>query len=425
VPTEVPAPVTVEGERLRAETPGAVTVRTAVVETPLLAAVIVVVEFVVPVPAVTVKVAVEEPAATVTEAGTVATAVALEVSATTTPEPPALPVRVTVPVEVEPYAIDVGLRVTELTAEPVKASVPVAVVEPVVPVTVTLVLAPTVEVVAVNVAVVAPAATVTLAGTVTEAAPDERATGRPPVGAAPLMVTVPVELAPPATVAGLKLSAEITGELTVSTAVPEVPLNVPVIVEVPLRGNVVTVKVALVAPDATVTDAGTVAREVLDEVRATTAPPVPAALEIVTVPVDGVTPATVVGLSETVVTVGARTVSVFETVVVPVVAETETGVVRLTAWLVAVNVAVVAPPPTVTDPGTVTAALPEASVTVRPPAGAAPARVTVPVDDVPPTTDDGEKAIVLTTAGMTGRATRSVIPHALAVKLAVTLLATT
>ena len=318
-----------------------------------------------------------------------------------------------------------GLTETALRDEPVRARLPETVVAPVVPDTETDVLAPTVEVVAVNVPVVAPAATVTEAGTVTAALPEERATTRPPAGAALVIVTVPVELTPPATVAGLKDSALITGAVTVRVAVAVVPLKVAEMVDVPLSGRVVTVNVPVELPAATVTLVGTVATEVFDDVSVTTSPPVPAGLERVTVPVEGVTPATVVGLSEREATVEAVTVSVLVTVVVPVVAETTTGVDVATAEVLAVKLADVAPAATVTEPGTVTAALPDERPTVRPPAPAAPAKTTVPAEEVPPTTDDGEKEIVLTTAGITGRANLSVIPHALAERLAVILLVTT
>lgn len=62
----------------------------------------------------------------------------------------------------------------------------------------------------VNVAVVAPAATVTLEGVLATAVLLlERETTAPPAGAAPLRVIVPVEdCAPPVTLAGLKLSEE-------------------------------------------------------------------------------------------------------------------------------------------------------------------------------------------------------------------------
>src|SRR6266849_6723943 len=59
----------------------------------------------------------------------------------------------------------------------------------------------------------------------------------------------------------------------------------------------------------------------------------------------------------------------------------------LTALVVTVKVALVAPAPTVTLAGTVAAAvLLLDSVTVAPPAGAAPLKVTVPVEELPPVT---------------------------------------
>jgi hypothetical protein len=54
--------------------------------------------------------------------------------------------------------------------------------------------------------------------------------------------------------------------------------------------------------------------------------------------------------------------------------------------VVAVNVAVLLPAFTVTDAGTETAVLLLESDTGIPPVGAAAARVTVPVDELPPTT---------------------------------------
>ena len=67
----------------------------------------------------------------------------------------------------------------------------------------------TLLVVTVNVALLAPAATVTLAGTVAAAALSlERETAAPPLGAGPLRVTVPAEGDPPITLIGLSATDE-------------------------------------------------------------------------------------------------------------------------------------------------------------------------------------------------------------------------
>ena len=61
----------------------------------------------------------------------------------------------------------------------------------------------------VNVALLAPAATVTLAGTVAAAVLLEREMAAPPLRAGPLSVTVPVEdCAPPVTLVGFSVSEE-------------------------------------------------------------------------------------------------------------------------------------------------------------------------------------------------------------------------
>ena len=152
----------------------------------------------------------------------------------------------------------------------------------------------------------APAATVTLAGTLaTVALLLDSPTTAPPMGAAAVNVTVPVAPAPPATLVGLvvtedRLGAAGTG-LTVSRAVRETPPRVPEIdsaVEA-VTVFVVMLKVALVVPAATVTLAGTTATAVLALLRLTTAPPVGAPPVRVTVPCDELPPTTEVGLTLT------------------------------------------------------------------------------------------------------------------------------
>ncbi len=66
-------------------------------------------------------------------------------------------------------------------------------------------------VVTVNVALLAPAATVTLPGTVAVDVLLLRVTAAPPAGAGPLSVSVPVEEEPPLTVVGLSATDESVG----------------------------------------------------------------------------------------------------------------------------------------------------------------------------------------------------------------------
>ena len=152
----------------------------------------------------------------------------------------------------------------------------------------------------------APAVTVTRAGTLaTVVVLLDSVTIAPPVGATVVNVTVPVLAAPPTTLVGLTVTEDKLagggGGLTVSTAERETALKVPVIdsaVEA-VTDVVVTVKVALVAPAATVTLAGTVAAAVLALLRPTTAPPAGAPAVNVTVPCDELPPTTEVGVTLT------------------------------------------------------------------------------------------------------------------------------
>jgi hypothetical protein len=94
---------------------------------------------------------------------------------------------------------------------------------------VTVVDAATVLVLTVNDALVAPAATVTLEGTLAAVVLLlESTTCAPPVGAGPLRVTVPVEEFPPVTLVGLKVKeARVGGVGGAGATVSEADLVAP------------------------------------------------------------------------------------------------------------------------------------------------------------------------------------------------------
>jgi len=180
----------------------------------------------------------------------------------------------------------------------------------------------------VKVALVAPAGTVTLAGTAATAVLLlASVTTIPPLGAGALRVTDPWDAFPPTTLAGLRLTLDTVtagAGLTVSVAdrvtppaVAEMVADVTAVTDV-----VVIVKVALVAPAGTVTLAGTVVAAELSE-SVTTTPPEGAAALRVTVPVAELPPTTLAGLMLTPVRVGVAdgfTVSIAVCVTPPYVA---------------------------------------------------------------------------------------------------------
>jgi len=147
-----------------------------------------------------------------------------------------------------PPVTDAGETLTETSVGAVMESVAVALFPFTVAVIVAVTAALTAAVVTVKVADVCPAATVTVPGTVADELLDASATTRPPVGAGPLSVTVPVEETPPATVVGLSVTEVVTGAETVRDAFALV-VNAPAeIVEVVFVATaaVVIVNVAVV-----------------------------------------------------------------------------------------------------------------------------------------------------------------------------------
>ena len=146
-----------------------------------------------------------------------------------------------------------------------------------------------VPVVALNVAEVAAAATVTEAGTVRVEFVLVRVTLAPPVGAGWLKLTVQVleELGP--RLVGTQASEETVADgVRVMVVLAEVPLYVAVTVALWELEIVAAVawKLAVVEPAPTVTDAGTVKPDVLLFDRVTTVPPLGAAMDSVTVQVE-------------------------------------------------------------------------------------------------------------------------------------------
>ncbi len=104
-------------------------------------------------------------------------------------------------------------------------------------------------------------------------------------------MTVPAEDDPPATEVGDKLSDVTAAGVTVSFALTETPVSVPVIfaATVAVTGEVVTINVVEVDPAGTVTVAGTTALLLL-EANLTTSPPLGAGPVTVAVPVEELPP---------------------------------------------------------------------------------------------------------------------------------------
>lgn len=149
-------------------------------------------------------------------------------------------------------------------------------------------------------------------------------------------------------------------------------------------------KVPVAEPLGMVMFAGTLAINDMLLLRVMDTPPAGAGPLNVTVPVDGLPPATVVGFSVTELKATAGVIArdavlltlLYLAVIVAVLDE-------LTTLVVTAKVAVEVPAATVMLAGTTALVLLLERVTVVPPVGASPVKVTVPVDGLPPITGVG------------------------------------
>ena len=223
----------------------------------------------------TVKLALERPAATVTAAGR-ATTIPLALRATAAPPGGARPFNWAVQASDPGISSVVPPQLNDCNAGGFTVTVTLVDWPLEVAVTVTGWVAATAEVVAENPAEVAAAATVTAGGTETAAWLLERLILRPPDGALPASVTVQAREAPPVTVDGVQTSDDrATGPASnVKLTLRETPPAVAVTVAVPAAAvsPALTVKLPLVAAAATVAEAAIVTAAPL-ELSATMVPP--------------------------------------------------------------------------------------------------------------------------------------------------------
>src|SRR5712692_4091659 len=273
-------------------------------------------------------------------------------------------------------------------------------------------------VVTVNVALVAPAGTVTLplTGTLATALLLDRVTSAPPVGAVALNVTVATEELPPTTLVGFSARPETVrggggaGGVTVSRAevLPVAIVAVIVTAVDAVTGKAEAVNVALLLPARTVTFTGTVAARVLLLESPTVTPPVGAGAANVTVPTEEAPLATLAGLSVRAESVtggggaGGETVSSTVLVRPPKEAAIVMVVDAVTDVVVTLKLAVVEPAATVTLAGTVatTVLLLERVTAVA--AEGAGLMLTVPCKMLPPATVAGVSVTLLRAGGTLG-----------------------
>lgn len=380
---EVP-PITELGFTLIVETMPGVTVSDALlVEIPVAPAIVAVVFELTPF-VLMVKVAVLAPDGTVTVPGATAQAL-LEVRVTTTPPDPALPDRVTVPVDVCPPGTVAG-ETEMLMIRVVTVRLAEETLVPIFPEIDAIAVVVTPSVVTVKEVEVCPGPTVTVAGTIALPLFEVSVTTSPSGPAGPASATVPVDGVSPGTDAGLRATDETPASFMVRTAdwtpLPNVPEIVDVVV--PDTAEVVTANAAVLAPAETVTLDGAVAAAVFVELSVTTVPPVGAGEVRVTVPVDEVAPVTELGASARPEIAGGLMVKLADREFVSDPARTSAEMGADIGYVVTVKVTDVCPAGIVTEEGTDSEALKTDKSIVSPPAGAAVGIVTVPVDGLPP-----------------------------------------
>lgn len=293
-------------------------------------------------------------------------------SVTTTPPAGAVPDILTRPESVFPPC-NVVLDVTNAeTTGARRRTVPTLLTAPVVAVMLTFVSATIGTVVTGKDTFVAPAGTTTNAGT--PAIPGDALTSetdKPPSGACPVNVTLPVIGAPPVALTGLNVTASTDAGLIVIKNVLKAPFRLAfqgTLVSAATTGSA-AVKVAVLVPASTVTlDGATIPARPF--VILTTQPPAGALPVSLMVPVTDVPPTGVLVGNASDNTRGAKTLRVPDTERFPVVPVTATFVSTDVTAAVAVKIAVVAFAGTVTDAGTLTSGFALINVTTVPPAGA-------------------------------------------------------
>ena len=196
-----------------------------------------------------------------------------------------MPERITLPVAVSPLISFVGSTLTEERTGFCTTNGAVEVTPSQTAEMVAVVSAVTATVVISKVTVFAPAGTVADPDTVAQEELLLRVTASPPVGAMADIVIVPTALTPPGTLEGFTVNPDIFGDTEIAADFVTPPLVAEILTAVTAVTLVaVIVNVPVLAPAAIVTLAGTVAAA-LELVKGTTAPPVGAVVDRVTVPV--------------------------------------------------------------------------------------------------------------------------------------------